>query len=114
MFYHLKKKFASKKLQKIFSSNCRNQRLNCYYWWKKIFHQEVKTEDLWKKGNIKKFAFAQDDNYINSSLLDYPYFKEHYNLIAIDFSKKQVLVTDPKAYKQINFTGNLQEILQEN
>ena len=39
-------------------------------------------------------------------MLDYNYFKEHYKMIAIDLSKQQELNFDPKAIKQINFTGN--------
>ena len=40
-------------------------------------------------------------------LLDYPYFKKYYELIAIDLSKQQELDADPKVIQQINFTGNL-------
>ena len=40
-------------------------------------------------------------------LLDYPYFKENYKLIAIDFSKQQELDADLRAIQQINFTANL-------
>ena len=40
-------------------------------------------------------------------LLDYTYFKKYYKLIAKDLSKQQKLDADPKALKQINFTGNL-------
>ena len=40
---------------------------------------------------------------------DYPYFKEHYKLIAIDLSKQQKLDADPKEKQQINFTGNLEK-----
>ena len=40
-------------------------------------------------------------------LLDYPYFQEHYEIIAIDLSKQQTLDVGPKAIQQINFTGNL-------
>ena len=50
-------------------------------------------------------AFAED--YTTSCLLDYPYFKEHYTLIATDLSKQQALDADPKAIQQNNFTGNL-------
>ena len=46
-------------------------------------------------------------NYTPGCLLDYPYFKEHYKLIAIDSSKGQALNADPKAILQISFTGNL-------
>ena len=40
-------------------------------------------------------------------LLDYPYFKESWKMIAIDLSKQQALDADPKAIQQINFTANL-------
>ena len=40
-------------------------------------------------------------------MLDYPYFKENYKLIAIDLSKQQELDADPRAIQQINFTANL-------
>ena len=40
-------------------------------------------------------------------LLDYPYFENHYKMIAIDLSKQQALDADPKAIQQINFTANL-------
>ena len=41
-------------------------------------------------------------------LLDYPYFKKYYRLIAIDVSKQQKLDADSKSIQQINFTGNLE------
>ena len=40
-------------------------------------------------------------------MLDYNYFKEH-KMIALDLSKQQELDSDPKAIKQIKFTGNLE------
>ena len=40
-------------------------------------------------------------------MLDYPYFKENYKMIAIDLSKQQALDADPRATQQINFTANL-------
>ena len=49
---------------------------------------------------------GQGDDYTTGCLLDYPYFKKHYKLIAIDLSKQQTLDADPKAIQQINFTGN--------
>ena len=35
------------------------------------------------------------------------YLKDYYMMTEIDLSKQQVLDADPKAMKQINFTGNL-------
>ena len=40
-------------------------------------------------------------------LLDYLLFKEHYKLVATDFSRKQALDADPKAIQRISFTGNI-------
>ena len=45
------------------------------------------------------------DDYITGCLLDQPYYKENYLLIAIDLSKNQALDADPKAIQQIDFTG---------
>ena len=47
------------------------------------------------------------DDYTTGCLLDYPYFKDHYKMIAIDLSKQQALDADPRAIQQINFTANL-------
>ena len=49
------------------------------------------------------------NDYTTGCLLDYPYFKEHCKLIAIDLSKQQKLDADPKPMQQINFTGNLEK-----
>ena len=40
-------------------------------------------------------------------MLDYPYFKDSYKMIAVDFCKQQALDADPRANQQINFTANL-------
>ena len=40
-------------------------------------------------------------------MLDYPYFRDSYKMIAIDLSKQQALDADPRAIQQINFTANL-------
>ena len=45
--------------------------------------------------------------YTTGCLLDYNYFKNCYNIIAIDLTKQQALDADPKAIQQINFTVNL-------
>ena len=44
-----------------------------------------------KHDNIRKIPIGQEDGYTTGCLLDYPYFKEDYNLIAIEFSKQQGL-----------------------
>ena len=52
-------------------------------------------------------ATGQDDDYVTGCLVDYPYFKKSYKLIAVDLSEQQKVDADPKAIQQINFTGNL-------
>ena len=38
--------------------------------------------------NIIKIGTGQGDDYTTGCLLDYPYFKENYKMIAIDLSKQ--------------------------
>ena len=40
-------------------------------------------------------------------MLDYQYFKDHYNLIAVDLSKQKELDSDSRALQQIEFYGML-------
>ena len=40
-------------------------------------------------------------------MLDYPYSKDNYKMIAIDLSKQQVLDANPRKIQQINFIANL-------
>ena len=73
-----------------------------------FFNQPVEN-DLKTYDNIWKIGTGQGDDYTSDCLLDYPYFKEHYELIAIDLSKQQVLDADSKAIQQIKFIGNLKQ-----
>ena len=56
---------------------------------------------------IRKIATRQGDDYTTGCLLDYQYFKDHYNLIAIDLSKQKELDADSRAIQQIEFYGML-------
>ena len=58
--------------------------------------------------NVPKISTGQLEDYTTGCLLDYPYFKKHYKMIAIHFSKQKP-DADPKAIQQINFTGNLDQ-----
>ena len=40
-------------------------------------------------------------------MLDYPYFKDSYKMMAVDLSKQQALDADLRANQQINFTAYL-------
>ena len=57
--------------------------------------------------NNRKIATGKVDDYATGCLLDYPYFKGHYKMIAIDLSKQQALNADPRKFQPINFTANL-------
>ena len=74
-----------------------------------FFDQPTKN-DLKTYNNIRKIATGKGYDYTIGCLLDYPYLKKYYKLIAIDLSKQQKLDVDPKAKQQINFTGNLSRL----
>ena len=61
-----------------------------------FFDKPIKI-DLRTYNNIRKIAIGQGDDYTSGCLLDYPYFKNYYKLIAIDLSKQPKLNADPKA-----------------
>ena len=71
-----------------------------------VFDQPIKN-DLRTYDNTRKIATGQGDDYTTGCLLDYPYFKKFYKLIAIDLSKQQKLDADPKAIQQISFIENI-------
>ena len=71
-----------------------------------FFDQSIKNNKVTYE-NIRKIATGQGDDYATGCLLDYPYFKGSYKMIAVDLSKQQALDADPRAIQQINFTKNL-------
>ena len=73
-----------------------------------FFDQLIKDNKVTYE-NIRKIATGQRGDYPNGCLLDYPYFKDSYKIIAVDLGKQQALDTDPRAIQQINFTENLEE-----
>ena len=76
---------------------------------KNIFDQPINS-NVKTYENIRKIATGQGDDYTTGCLLDYFYFKDHYNMIAIDLSKQQALDADPRAIQQISFTANLDRV----
>ena len=71
-----------------------------------FFDQPIKNNKV-TYDNIRKIATGQGDDYTTDCLLDYPYFKDTYKMIAVDLSKQQALDADPRAIQQINLTANL-------
>ena len=55
----------------------------------------------------EKIAKGKGDDYTTGCLLDYQYFKDHYQLIPIDLSKQKELDADPRAFQQTGFYGML-------
>ena len=56
---------------------------------------------------IIKTATGQGDDYTTGCLLDYRYFKDHCNLLAVDLSKQKELGANSRAIQQIEFYGML-------
>ena len=52
----------------------------------KFFDKLIKNDQ--KTYNIWKIATGQGDNYVTGCLLDYSYFKKHFEMVAIDLSKQ--------------------------
>ena len=71
-----------------------------------FFDQSIKNNKVTYE-NIRKIARGQGDDYTTGCLLNYPYFKDIYEMVAVDLSKQQTLDADSRAIKQINFTANL-------
>ena len=73
---------------------------------KNFFDQPI-NNDIKTYENIRKITTGQGDDSTTGCLLDYLYFKESYEMIAVDLNKQQALDADPRAVQQINFTANL-------
>ena len=71
-----------------------------------VFDQPIKNNKITCE-NIRKTATNQGDDYTTGCLLDYPYFMDTYQMIAVDLSKQQALDADPRAIQQIDFIANL-------
>ena len=72
-------------------------------------HYDTPISDQIKKyDGIRKIATGKIYDYTIGCLLDYQYFKDHYQLIAVDLSKQKELDVDPRAIQQIEFYGKLE------
>ena len=56
---------------------------------------------------LEKVATGKGDDYTTGCLLNYQYFKNIYQLIAVGLSKQKKLDPDPKVIQQIEFYGML-------
>ena len=55
------------------------------------FYDQPNTYQFKRYDEIRKIATGQGDDYTTGCLLDYQYFKDHYQLIAVDLSKEKEL-----------------------
>ena len=71
------------------------------------FYDQPINDQIRKYDEIRKTATRKGDDYTTGCLLDYQYFKDNYQLIAVDLSKQKELDADPTAIQQIEFYGML-------
>ena len=74
---------------------------------RRIFYDQPINGLVKQYDEIRKTATGQGDDYTTGCLLDYQYFKDHYQLIAVDLSKQKELDADSRAFQQIEFYGML-------
>ena len=60
-----------------------------------FFDQPIKNNQVTYE-NIRKIAIGRGDDYTTGCVLDYPYFKDNYKMIAIDLRKQQALDSDAR------------------
>ena len=71
------------------------------------FYDRPINDQIKRYDEIRKIATGKGDDYTTGCLLDYQYFIDHYQLIAVDLSKQKKLDADLRAIQQIEFYGKL-------
>ena len=71
------------------------------------FYDQPIPEQVRKYDELKKITTVKGVDYTTGSLLDYEYFKDHYQLIACNLSQQKELDSDPRSIQQIEFYGML-------
>ena len=66
----------------------------------KFFDQPINDNKVTYE-SIRKIATGKGDDYTTGCLLDYTYFIDNYEIIALDLSRQQALDADPRAIQQI-------------
>ena len=67
------------------------------------FYDQPINDQIKKYDEIRKIATGKGDDYTTGCLLDYQYFKHHYQITAIDLSKQKELDADSRVIQQIEF-----------
>ena len=71
------------------------------------FYDQPINDLIKQYDEVKKVSIWQRDNYTTGCLLDYQYFKDHYQLIAVDLSEQKELYANSRSVQQIEFSGTL-------
>ena len=71
------------------------------------FYDQPINDSVKQYDELKMTATGQGDDYTTGCLLDFQYFKDHYNLTAFDLSKLKELDADSRAMQQTEFYGVL-------
>ena len=61
------------------------------------FYDQPFNDQIKKYDEIRKILIGKGDDHATDCLLDYQYFKDHYELIAVGLSKQKELDPDPRA-----------------
>ena len=72
------------------------------------FYDQPINDQIKKYDEIRKIATGKGGDYTTVCLLDYQYFKDYYQLIAVDLSNQKELDADPRAIQEIEFYGKLE------
>ena len=71
------------------------------------FYDQPINDKIKKYYEFRSIATRKGDDYTTGCLLDYQYFKDHYQWIAVDLSKQKELDAAPRAVQQIENYGKL-------
>ena len=71
------------------------------------FYDQPMNDLVKQYDEIRKTPTGQGDGYTAGCLLDYQYFIDHYNLIAVDLSKQKELDAYSRSIQQTEFYGML-------
>ena len=99
---HINERFS---FSKFFMSNVEIKGFNVLIDGKSSFDVPIKNKE---ESYEKIIEMSKNNDYTTGNLLDYDYFQNHYNLVAVDLSKK-IELRNPNLIQQINLIGNLEE-----
>ena len=72
------------------------------------FYDQPINDQIKKYDEIRKIGTGKRDGHTTGCLLDYQYFKDDYQLIAVNLSQQKELDADPRTIQQIEFYEKLE------